>query len=129
MSVNGIIVTLLPWNLMSFWNWSAPCSNMIPACPYVVLLERKHTVFCEVRNELLYIKSKIFIFCKLWVTTKICYFQDSLFITICFSQVDRFHILRKLQNNWEVICKIKVYKNKWYLSWHEVFSGVSPSIN
>jgi len=31
-----------------------------------------------------------------------------VFITICFSQLDHFHILRKLQNTWEVICKIKV---------------------
>jgi len=44
-----------------------------------------HCVFCEVRNELLFIMSKLFIFYKLSVTTKVRNWQHLVFITICFS--------------------------------------------
>jgi len=116
------------------WNYSNPSTVK----PYLVLklkstlvkyeycvsirsLGRKegNCLFCEVRNEWLNIMSKTLIFCKLSVTTKICYCQHLVFVTMCFNQLDHFHILRQLQNIWEVICKIKVYKNKWDLIWQE----------
>jgi len=45
------------------------------------------------------------------IATRGSHYQCPLFTT-CFGQLSQLQVIQKIQNNWEVNCNIKFYKNK-----------------